>query len=307
MIIERKTSASRPLPMVIADLNDKIIYVSNRAKQTMCGIDVGDSIAPFIGSNRISKMALLNKRIEMVAPENCDFECAAIKILGHGVNKSAEITFFKIEEYDSEDFYEDTRLFASFGETLSKRINGRVRAEDFVAQIIEAVQNDLRFAYRRFEVSNFVEEDNGLYTNLAQLSVIVTATIVTLNELNCRRPIKIITSKIDESYIFDISISDNIFFEGNGFDALEAAYPHIAMKLVYVSSLCEMVGICSEVTVKPNSVKVRYIVEGTSGVEEGALSAPINVADIMDVALYTMELFAGDTAQFSEEIEEEQE
>ena len=185
---------------------------------------------------------------------------------------------------------DDKRIFASFGDVIGKEVFGTVKLADFATKLVECLKNDIRFAYRKFEVECGNEHDE-MYANFAHLSVLAVATVIALNEIDYRSPIKIQVNKILNSYILDISVKSNTFIEKDGVYAMCKTYPNIAMRLMYITSLCESDDISYEMRIKPNGVKFRYVINEMVN-DTGRFSAPIFATSIMDVLAYALDIFA---------------
>ena len=292
-------------PTILADLGGNIIHLNEEAERTIIGVQKGDNLSRFIDADYISKMTLYNKRMDVVVPKECDYEKAVIKILGSGVLKNVELCFFSAKEYSKDELANDKRLFASYNDIVSRKINGKIKLDDFAVQVVEVLSRDLRFAYRAFEITNR-NECGEICTNFVHLSVIAVATIVALNEINCVNPIRIELNRLYDKLIIEISVAENTFVDITGIYALEEAYPHIAMRLMYISSLCQADDIQLDVNIKPNKVGMKFVLDDKIG-ETGIISAPVFISDIQDASAYALELFASLYTEISEETEEEQE
>lgn len=291
-----KIMGSRGLPKepatIIAQINGKIIHMNIEAQRALTTVHMGNSISRIIDCDYINKMSLFNRRIDVVVPKNCNFEKAVVRILGTGVTKTVEIRLFNSDTYEESEQLDDKRIFASFSDVIGKEVFGTVKLTDFASKLVECLKNDLRFAYRKFEVECGNDCDE-LYANFAHLSVLAVATVIVLNEVDYRSPIKIRVNKILNSYILDMSVKSNTFIDKEGVYAMCQTYPNIAMRLMYIASLCESDDISYEMKIKPNGVNIRYVINEMVN-DTGRFSAPTFATSIMDIFAYALDIFAGE-------------
>lgn len=286
----KNTGQQKEPATIIAQVNGKIIFMNHEAKRSMPSLNMGDSISRVIDIDYVNKMTLYNTRLDVLVPKNCNFEKAVVKILGTGITKTVEISFFNSEGYEEQEQINDRKIFATFSEVVGKEVVGRVRLGDFASQIVTCLKNDLRFAYRKFEILNYCDSEE-LYANFAHLSVITVATVIALNEIEYKKPIKIEVDRIDGKFILDISVSANTFIDKEGMYALCQTYPHIAMRLMYITSLCDCDGISYEMKIKPNAVSIRYVINEMIN-STGKFSAAVFSSSLLDITAYILDVFS---------------
>ena len=244
-------------PTVIADLNGKIIYINPKAKTYLAPIKLGDNISKYLGLDYVRKLSMMECGIDSVIPQRCNFQKAVVKVCGAGATKTIEVSFFRAESDNEEDRISDKKLFSSYAEIIGSDITGAIKLNDMVETIVGCLKEELRFAYRRFDLVK-CENDSTLYANFKRLSSIIVGTIILLNELEYKNPIKISIDKILDKFVLNLSVNSNTFKSGEGLHDMAELFPRVAMRLSYIAYLCENEDVSYNFTVKPNSISASF-------------------------------------------------
>lgn len=259
MRIKGKSMGSNEPPILISDLNGNIIYVNKKASHFLYPVKSGDSISKYVDLDYIKKISLFDKRIDVIVPKNCKFEKAVVKVIGTGVTKTVEVCFMNGNADDATDLMEDKKLFATYAEVIGSDVSGAVKLNDFAHKIVDCMHADLRFAYRKFNI-NEAEGDPELYANFNHLSAIAVGVIIALNEIEYRNPIEISIEEMLGEYVMKISVPSNTFTEAEGLHEISELYPRIAMRLMYITSLCDNDEIKYSFSVRPNKITSSFVV-----------------------------------------------
>lgn len=244
-------------PTVVADLNGKIIYINPKAKTFLNPVKLGANISKYLGLDYVRKLSMMECGIDSVVPARCNFQKAVVKICGSGATKTVELSFFHTDSENEENRINDKRLFASYSEIIASEIAGAVKLNDIVESIVSSLKTDLRFAYRHFELIKY-ENDTTLYANTKRLSSIIIGTIILLNELEYKNPIKISIDKILDTFVLNMSVNSNTFKSGEGLHDMAELFPRVAMRLSYIAFLCENEEVSYNFCVKPNSISASF-------------------------------------------------
>ena len=247
------------LPTIISDLNGKIVFVNSRAATEFYPIKTGDSVSKFIDLDYVRKISIFDKKIDVVVPKTSKYEKLVVKMAGSGATKTIELYFAHSEKDSACELEKDKRLFSTYGEIVNAQANESAKLNDFLSRIVKYMHSDLRFAYRKFEI---IEADNNsdMYANYAHLSALAVGTIVALNEIEYRNPIQLSLQNIFGEYALSFSVNVNTFVSAEGLRDFAELYPQIAMRLVYLTSLCDDDGIRYKFVVKPNRVEIKFVI-----------------------------------------------
>ena len=247
------------VPTIITDLNGTIVHLNNRAITDLYPIKVGDSVSKFVELDHIKKLSVFSGKIDVVVPKTSKYEKLIIKSVGTGATRTIELYFVHSEKDDINEIERDKRFFSTYREVSSIEMNQSVKLNDFTRQIVDNLHADLRFAYRKFNIVK-TEENENMYANYARLSAIVVGFIVALNEIEYRNPIELSIERVMNEYSLNISVATNTFKNAEGLHDIAELYPRIAMRLLYIASLCDDDGIRYKFRVKPNSVSGNFII-----------------------------------------------
>jgi len=290
MRFKDKGMASDEPPMLISDINGKIIFINNRATSCLYPIKAGDSVSKYVDLDYIKKISLLDKRMDVVVPKNCKYQKLVVKTVGMGLSKTVELSFVHTDPEFTTDILDDKRLFATYSEVIGTEIMGKVRLEELVKLIVNCMHADLRFAYRKFEIEE-TQSASDLYTNFSHLCALAVETIIMLNEIECRNPIEISVREQMGEYVLKISMRKNTFVEAEGLYELTELFPKAAMRLMYVASLCDNDGIKYSFSVKPNKITASFIISEMIN-ETGKFSFSTFGADEMAYVSYLINIFS---------------
>ena len=286
-------------PTIVADLNGNVIYLNNRAKTDLYPIKIGNSISKYVDLNYIRKLSVFDNRIDVVVPTGCKFEKVVVKIVGTGATKTVELCFFHSTGVGDDEITEDKKLFSAYAEIIGKGVTGSVKLNDLVLKVIDAMQEDLRFAYRKFEFEKS-EVETDLYVNFNHLSTLIVGMIIALNEIEYRNPIKISVDKILGDFVFSISVSTNTFQNTRGLHEFMELYPKIAMRLMFLTSLCDADGIDYDFLIRPNEIKTSFVITEMIN-KTGKFSASSFVQDQKAFVSYVMDIFMPNTLKAEQE------
>ncbi len=259
MRIKDKGLASNEPPMLISDLNGNIIFANSKALAYLYPLKVGDSVSKYVDLDYIKKISLFDKRMDVLVPKNCKFKKVVVKTIGVGLTKTIELSFMHYEGEGSTDIMDDKRLFATYAEVIGGEVVGSVKLENFVHMMVDCMKADLRFAYRRFEIEE-AEDSSDLYTNFYHLCALAVGTTIMLNEIECRNPIEISVNEMMGEHILKISVRKNTFSEAEGLHEFTELFPHVAMRLMYIASLCDNDGIRYKFSVRPNRITTSFVI-----------------------------------------------
>ena len=293
--------SSEEQAFIISDLNGRIIHVSRRAATGLGRIRPGESISKFIDLDYVRKMSFFDNKIDIIVPSNCKYNRAMVRIMGTGAAKTLYISFVQGDESGIEGLANDKKLFASYFELIGSEVSGNVELSGFLDSIINCMRADLRFAYRKFETSN-TNEKAQLYVNFTKLCTLTVGTIVALNEIEYRNPFKIWIDNAFGEYVLNISVNSNTFIEAEGLHSFAEAYPKIAMRLLYMATVCEDNGIKYNFSVKPNKLTISYVVSNMIN-ETGKFSYSAFLQSQKLLVSYIMDLFSTNDASKEEQEE----
>ncbi len=287
-------------PTLIADLNGNIIYVSSKANSQLYPVKVGDSISKYVDLNYIRKMSLFDNRIDVVVPKNCKFEKLVVKVVGSGAIKTIELCFMHGVSAGDDEILRDKKLLSMFSEIIGNDITESVKLNDFTKQIVECMKMDLRFAYRKFDIVKMVNDDRELFINYKQLSTITIGMIIALNEIEYRNPIRIVIDKILNEYVLSISVQSNTFKTADGLYEFMELYPEIAMRIMFLTTLCDNNEIKYKFSAKPNMVTTEFIITDAIN-KTGKFSCSAFGLDQRAFVSYIMDMFINDTSKEEQE------
>lgn len=259
MRLKDKGLASSEPPMIISDVNGNIIFANSKALTYLYPIKAGDSVSKYVDLDYIKKISLFDKRMDVIVPKNCSFKKVVVKTVGVGLTKTVELSFMHFEGEGITDIVDDKRLFATFSEVIGKEIVDLVELNSFIHLMVDCMKADLRFAYRKFEIEEAVESF-GLYTNFYHLCAIAVGTTIMLNEIECRNPIEISIIEIMGEYVLKISVRKNTFCEAEGIHEFAELFPNVAMRLMYIASLCDSDEIKYKFSVRPNRIITSFVI-----------------------------------------------
>ena len=287
------------LPTVVTDLNGDIIHINTQAARFLCTAKAGDSIGKYIDLTYIRKLSLFDNRIDTVKPIRGPFNRAVIKVMKTGAMKTVEVNFFMAEAENEEPLLKDKRLCSTYAELIGSEVTDKVRLKDLLDVIISSFRNDLRFAYRKFDVV-CKNEETELYVNFRRLITIVAGTIVAFNEIEYRNPIKISTETAFGQHILKVSVNKNTFLDGEGLCAFSEAFPRIAMRMNYITTLCDNDNVEYKLSVKPNSVSAEFVLSNMLN-KTGRFSTFVFNTEAYSIVSHVLDLFVYDSNDTSEE------
>lgn len=246
-------------PTLICDLCGNVIYANSKALNDLYPISVGDSVSKYVDIDYIKKLSILDNRLDVVVPLSGKYKRLAILTVGSGLSKTVELSFFNKEDVREDDLLEEKRLFATFSEMIGNEIVGEVKLEEFIQLVVDCMHADLRFAYRKFELSSGAVS-SSMYANFSHLCTLAVAAIILLNEMEYRNPIKLSVSKILTNHVLKISIPKYTFSSASGICEISELFPNVAMRLVYIASFCDKIGIKYNFSVDVNEISTTFII-----------------------------------------------
>lgn len=275
---------------LITDLNGKIIFMNKPAISKLKTIKVGDDISKIIDIDYVRKVTMLENWMDIVVPKISQFNRAVIKVSGKSVSKLLEVYLINDESLTEDDLLNDKRLFATYHEIIGTNITRKIKLNDFLELIAACIKEDMRFSYRKIHV-NKTEENPELYINFAHLSTIVTGVIIAINEIDYRNPIELSLENLFGEYVLHISVEANTFYEAQSIAELSELYPKIAMRLVYITSLCKSDDIEYKIFLKNKKVTASFIVSDMIN-ETGRFSFYPFTTEDKSIVAYVFSLFA---------------
>ena len=287
----RKAELSAP-PTVITDLNGNIIHLNSAAITHLKPVKIGDNITKFLELDYVRKLTMLDNRIDTAKPKNCKFGRVVVKSFGTGATKTIELYFYDEKKIQSKSLANDKKLFVSYTEVISNNVKGNIKLDDMLKEIVGCITSDLRFAYRKFEIDTYGNNPE-LYVNFSHIFAIAAGTVVSLNEIEYKNPIKISVEKVFDDYVLSISVPSATFKEAAGLHEVSELYPQIAMRLLYISFLCENDGIQYDVYVRPNCICAEFVISEMIN-NTGKFSHAMFGADQKAFASYILSLLAYD-------------
>lgn len=287
------------LPTIITDLSGKILYLNELAKTELCSVAVGDSVLKFIRRDVIKKMSMYG-RMDIVAPENCDYERAIVKAVGEGITKTLVVVFFHAENENMEN---DERLFSGYDKIINVKQQGAISLNELIKQIVDCMKEDLRFSYKDFEIIK-AENDRVLYAHLAHLCTVAIGIISVFNEIDYKASIKIGMEKHMDDYLLRLSLCKINLEAINSPRELSILYPNIASRLEYLTNLCKHCNVKYRFSSNPNEIVAEFIVTNIVNEESRLAQAPI-AALAQELIAYAMSVFIYDAP--NDTVKEEQE
>ncbi|MBO4983264.1 MAG: hypothetical protein J6D23_04335 [Clostridia bacterium] len=289
----------KTLPTLITDLSGKILYIDETAKKEMFPANIGDSILKFLSPDLIRKASILG-RMNITSPENCKYERAIVKVVGQGVTKTLEVSFFHA---NADNIEKDIKLFSSYDEIVARESVEPVELNDLVTEIVDYIKKDLRFSYKNFEII-ITESESRLYADFDKLCAIVIGTITVYNEIDYRADITISIIKEDNDYILSVSLHKIMFEAINGPHELSMLNPHVATRIEYLNSLCQESKIEYKLSSKPDGIYAEFVI--TNSVNDTGKFAQKSTIVSKDAFIsYIMSLFIYE--DINDTTEEEQE
>ena len=246
-------------PIIITDVNGTIIRMNITARNEIPCISCGESIDSLIDVEYLKKLSMFNNRMDMTKPKLDIYKRAIVRVLGSGVTKTVEITMC-YEATEGEDEIADKRLFAGYSQVAENEVIRKVNLEELAKKLVDVMQKDVRFAYRTFNVCSFAD-DAEIGVNFSHMSAIVALAIVTLNEIEYRKPINIVVDRILGDCALTVSVDASTFKNADGIHQFNRLYPRTAARMSYLAALCEKDEIKYDVKVSPNNAKIRFVLD----------------------------------------------
>lgn len=272
-------------PSVVAELDGKIIFIDRQISASYEGPFVGDNIRNYLMADYTKQKGI----IEIIKTKNLPYNTAIVQVSDDGALQTVQVQFWNISNSCPETEECDKKLFNSFGEISNNTDCSIINLKSFISSIIDYIKSDLRYSYRRFEITE-ITDDIKISSRYIQLSALVVGIISILNEIEYKNPIKIESERAFGQCILRFSVTSNTFITANGAFALAEHNPRVAMRIAYVTAICDKNGIDCSFQALPNSINVTLCLEETEQSEELVRAAVFEMSEV-DVLSYAMDLF----------------
>lgn len=255
----RRRKVNNDPPVIITDLNGEIIHMNSSAQTNLKPLRVGKNISSILELDYVRKISMLDNRIDVTSPKDDRYNKAVVKVMGAGATKTIEITLLNYTNISESDEINDKKLLSTYSEIVENNIKSAIKLNNFIESTVDCLKSDLRFAYRNFEIVKN-SYDQELYTYFSHLSTIAVGTVVILNEIEYRKPIKISVDNVFGEYVLNISVEAVTFQESEGLYNFCELFPKLSMRSTYVASLCDNDGIKYRFSVKPSNINISFVI-----------------------------------------------
>ena len=302
MNLGRSKRENKELPTIITDMSGTILYMNTAVTNVLYYLKIGDNVSRIIDLDYVMKLTMFERCLDITLTNIPEFNKAVVRVSGQGATRTLEVNLYKTEQVGKEVLLNEKKLFATYTDIISRATQDRVNIKTFINQIIDSLKSDLRFEYRSFDVSG-IDEREEMLINVAHLSTLVVGIIIFINEVEYRNPIAISVNKLGDGFMLNISAKANTFTHAKGLQEISELYPKMAMRLAYVTSLCDDCGIDYTLTVNPDEIitgfEITEVVDTT-----GKLRYSPFAQSVQSFAQYISSMFMYDG--FIETEEEEQ-
>ncbi len=272
-------------PCLIADLNGRIIFIDNSLISAVSCPHIGDNISEYLLEN----YTLRDGYVEIIKTKNLPYNTALVQIVGQGLLRTIQVQLWNVGKTCAENEQCDKKLFESYPRIVSSNVCGSVDLNSYIVSVVDNIKSDIRYAYRKVEIrkSGKTAEFQG---NLVVLTTAITGIISILNEIEYRNPIEITVKNILDKHILDFSVNLNTFSRSRGVFSLAEQKPNVAMRLAYVTALCDKGNIDLDVNVMPSSICISLITTA-DGSKTDKICASIFGTTEKSLVSYAMDLF----------------
>ena len=261
MDLRKTRRENKDLPTIIADLSGTIIYLSTTVTTALRWLRIGDNVSKVIDLDYVRKITMFQNKIDITLTNITEFDKAVVKINGSGVTRLMEICLYRTETIGKEVLLNEKRLFAIYTDIMSSLNMKSVKLKDFINEVVNSLKEDLRFSYRSFEIEG-IDDAEEILINVERLSVLVVGTIVFLNEIEYRNPICISLNKLGDRYIMNLNVKSNTFKKAYGLQEISELYPRLAVRLSYITMICDDCGIEYSLDIVPDEIKTSFEITG---------------------------------------------
>lgn len=242
---------------MLADANGKIIHIGNEAKLNVA-VKIGDSASKVLGINSFNKMMMLNGTIDIVEAANENYNIAVIKATT-GVAKTFEIHLFKELDYSTENFIKDKIMFSSYASVVKSKNGKTINIDEFLNSLVSTVKDDLRFAYKKFAISESNVQGSELYVNYTHLCTMAIGAISVLNDIDYKSPIMLSVDESCGKFTFNLYIETEYSSKSaKGISAFSNAFPSTTMPLTYLENLCDEDRVGCEFSIEPRKINISF-------------------------------------------------
>ena len=289
-----KNSQASNDAVILADSNGKIIHISAEAKSNLKGFKNGDLISKLVGSSDFNKILMNNRTIDIVTTVVDEYNLAVIKV-NSGIAKTFEIHLFKNLDYSTENFTNDKVLFSSYNSVANSKSGKTIVIGEFLDKLSSTVKEDLRFAYKKFEILPLSVESSELYVNYMHLCAMAVGAISILNDVDYKAPIILNIEECFGKYIFNLSVETEYTGKNaKGISAFSNVFPTAATRLSYLLSLSADSGVDCEFEIEPRKVSVSFDISRMTS-SSGSLEYSRVDADYSGYIKEAMKIFFTDT------------
>lgn len=280
-----KNSSKKTPPSLVANMDGDIIFIDKSLISSLEGPRIGDNINDYLLEN----YTIRQDSIEVIKTKNLPYNTAILQVVGQGLLRTIQMQLWNMGEVDQENELCDKRLLESYHLITSNTVCTSMDINSFVDSVIGNMKADIRYSYRKFEISKS-EESVKINGNFLRLSAIVVGIISILNEIEYKNPIKIRVEQVLGECVLKFSVPSNTFVHAQGVLALAELSPRVAMRLAYVTALCDSDEFNYDVNIMPNEIYVSLVLRRTES-QTGRIFASVFDTTEKNMVSYAMDLF----------------
>ena len=305
MKIEKVTRRATEAPLIVADVNGKILFMNDGAFAVLRSAKIGDNISKLktFDTEFVQKLTMYENKTEIVPSGVYGYKTAVVRVVGAGLSKLLEIRLYNDESINIENLNKDKKLFASYFNIANDDVIMKLDLNKYIEEVVRELKSDFRFEYRKIEITGTEELELSTYSE--HLSALVIASIVILNEINYKNTIRIATERILDKVSLSLSVEADTASNCIGERAITELYPGITLRLAYLSTLCRDDDTQVDFRIENNEFKISFKFDDISSDKTNLrFTSRLSIADFVS---YVVSLFAYNDMITTGEEEQERE